>query len=26
MKKLIADTFRQKTRAHWTEVFADLDA
>jgi alpha-methylacyl-CoA racemase len=26
MKKLIGDTFRQKTRAEWSEVFADSDA
>jgi alpha-methylacyl-CoA racemase len=26
MKKLIGDTFAQKTRAEWTDVFADSDA
>ncbi|MCZ8381275.1 CaiB/BaiF CoA-transferase family protein [Mycobacterium sp. CPCC 205372] len=26
MKKLIGDTFRRKTRAEWTEIFADSDA
>jgi alpha-methylacyl-CoA racemase len=26
MKKLIGDTFGQKTRAEWTEIFADSDA
>jgi alpha-methylacyl-CoA racemase len=26
MKKLIGDTFQRKTRAEWTEIFADSDA
>jgi alpha-methylacyl-CoA racemase len=26
MKKLIGDTFARKTRAEWTEIFADADA